>query len=128
MRCRSRSRAIDAAFIRHVLDATATSKAPYGAIHISAHLAADAKQPVRRRRRIRSLKQAHRGVREVHPRIACYANRVLAIAIEDVTSNVGMGDLLDREAVASVPAEHISNDAGGGSAPHPDPIFPVVLD
>jgi transposase len=40
---RSGSRAIDAACIRHVLDATATSEAPYGAIHISAHLAPHAK-------------------------------------------------------------------------------------
>ena len=53
---------------------------------------------------------------------------MLAIATDDVASNVGVGDLLNGESVAPVTAERIANDAGGRGAYHRDPIFTVVLD
>jgi hypothetical protein len=49
------------------------------------------------RGRIRLLKQAYGGVREIHPRFAHHENPVLAIVIEDIATHVGMGGLLDGE-------------------------------
>ncbi len=53
---------------------------------------------------------------------------MLAIAIEDIASHVGMGRLLDGESVAPVPAERVANDAGSRRAQHLNPITAVVFD
>jgi hypothetical protein len=53
---------------------------------------------------------------------------MLAVSIEDVGGHVGMGGLLDGQAMASITADCISNDAGGGGAQDHDPIAPIVFD
>ena len=51
-----------------------------------------------------------------------------AVSIENVAGHVGMGGLLDGQAMASIPADGISNDAGGGGSQDHDPIAPIVFD
>ena len=51
-----------------------------------------------------------------------------AVSIESVAGHVGMGGLLDGQAMASITADGISNDAGGGGPQDHDPIAPIVFD
>lgn len=53
---------------------------------------------------------------------------MMGIAIENIGSHVGMGDLLDGKSVTPIPAERVADNAGGRRAQHLNPISPVVLD
>ena len=59
--------------------------------------------------------------------IADHTNPVLRVAVENVASHVGMRGLLNRQAVAAVPADRVADDAGGGGAQHLDAIPSIVL-
>ena len=123
----SASRAIDASLIGYILNATATSDAPYGTVYICAHFAQDAKGPLRRSRGIEPLEYARNGIGEIDDRIACHPNPVLPVPVEDVAGNFCVGGLLYSESIAPIAAERIANDPSGRGAHYGDSVFPVVL-
>jgi len=124
----SPGRPIDTAPVGHVLDAGFPRQASKRPVDIGAQLALDAEHPVRFRCRIWARKQEHRGVREIHSRIADHPNPVLRVAIEYVARHVGMRGLLHHQAVAPVPADRVADNPGGGSPQHLDTIRSIVPD
>jgi hypothetical protein len=124
----SPGRAIDAAFVRYVLEADLPLQIANRSIDISACFAPDGERSIWFRRGVRARKQEHGGVREIHSRIADHANPVLRVTIENVAGHVGMRGLLNGQAVAAVPADRVADDAGRGGAQHLDAIPSIVLD
>src|SRR5687768_8233152 len=97
----STGRAIDAALVRNVLEGDLPLQIANGSIDVSACFALDAERSVWFRRGVRARKQEHGRVREIHSRIAGHTNPVLRVAVENVASHVGMGGLLNGQAVSA---------------------------
>ena len=53
---------------------------------------------------------------------------MLPVSIEEVACHVGMGGLLDYQPMASVTADCIPNDAGGGGPQDHDSVAAVIFD